>query len=171
MWYQAANSQLTAPGLSCACGMGLWGPGQEQRDPHWAEAEKGVGAAHQERPAEPTWTLRNGWWHTVLGQWIWRLQGLGVSHHAASLSWGCGTASPGVRFDANAARRELLCPRACWLLPLLSLGSWLRPVWGQLSLWGPRDVFVHVKQLPAHWQQAGVGIHTKRTSSSGIGAE
>lgn len=74
----AANSQVTALGLPCACWMGLWGPGQDQRDPRWAEAEKGVGAAHQECPAEPKRTLGNGWWHMVLCQWIWRLQGLGI---------------------------------------------------------------------------------------------
>lgn len=99
--------------------------------------------------------------------------GPGISPHAAILLQGCGTASPGMRFDATAARSELLSPRACWLLLLLSPGSWgSQPQpGGDLSPWGPRDVLVHVKQLPAHWQQAGAGTHTKRTSSSGTGAE
>lgn len=99
--------------------------------------------------------------------------GPGISPHAAILLQGCGTASPGVRFDATAARSKLLSPRACWLLLLLSPGSWgsqPQPE-GDLSPWGPRDVLVHVKQLPAHWQQVGAGTHTKRTSSSGTGAE
>lgn len=104
--------------------MGLWGPGQDQRDPRWAEAQQGVGAAQQEFPADPKWTLGNGWWHMVLCQWIWRLQGLGISPHAAFLLQGCGTASSGMRFNANAARSELLCPSTCWLLAVPSPGSW-----------------------------------------------